>query len=506
MSRGRRAILGFGTDIAGQVLLTLAALSMAPIILHHITAELYGFWLTALSIVAFLGLVDVGLGIALTRAIASISDRSDAIRLNQLISTAFVVFCLAGFVFSAVGLTLAAWIPEWFSIPQQNAHDVIKAFRIVIVASACALPCSIFSGINCGFQQMAADNISRTAVALLAVLVSWLLLYCGWGLMALAASTLFSVLATAGMAALWALRCHPEFQLRLGHFNRKDFTALLSFGGYFQLGRVANTVALNSDSVVISSVLGAQEVAPYVFTSKLATLFSVTLASKMPIAAMPALSQMYAIRDFVLLQAAFIRMTSYAVRLAICGGTVYALGNKDFVTLWVGASQYGGLALSAVFCYWVLQDTIFRGTASALFASGELRAWSWICLGEAALNLSISLLLVREYGLLGVALGTAIGKTLTTAWLLPILICRSMQLRLGSYLIEGYIKPAFRCLLGILLVSAGYIYWGGEPSWWRLSFLGGAVFGLNVILFEGIQFIRNPAAAFAAFRAFRQAR
>jgi O-antigen/teichoic acid export membrane protein len=506
MSRGRRAILGFASDTAGQGLLTLAGLAMAPIILHHVTAELYGFWLTALSIVAYLGLVDVGLGLALTRAIASHADRADAHRLNQLISTAFFAFCLAGLVFSAVGFALSAWIPGWFAIPPQNAQEVIRAFRVVIVASACALPCSIFSGINCGFQQMAADNLSRTAVALLAILVSCLLLYLGWGLMALAASTLFSVLATAGMTARWALRCHPGFQLRLGHFSRKDLKALVSFGGYFQIGRIANTVALNSDSVVISSVLGAHAVTPYVFTSKLATLFSITLASKMPTAAMPALSQMYAIRDYPRLQAAFVRLTGYAVRLAICGATVCALGNRDFVTLWVGSSQYGGLALSAVFCYWVLQDTISRGTAGALYASGELRAWAWICLLEAALNLGFSLFLVRDYGLLGVALGTAIGKTLTTAWLIPILICRSMHLRVGSYLFEGYIKPALRCLFGVLVVVVIFTWQTGEPSWWRLILLGGAVFAVNVAAFEGIQFARDPTAAMAALRGLRQTR
>lgn len=504
MSRARRAILGFASDTAGQVLLTLAGLAMAPIILRHVTAELYGFWLTALSIVAYLGLVDVGLGLALTRTIAAHSDRADIQRLNQLISTAFFAFCMAGLVFAAVGLSLAAQIPGWFAIPPTHAQEVIRAFRIVIVASACALPCSIFSGINCGFQQMAADNLSRTAVALSAIMVSWFLLFRGWGLMALAASTLFSVLATAGMTARWALHCHPGLQLRLSHFRRHDLKTLVTFGGYFQFGRIANTVALNSDSVVISGVLGAHAVTPYVFTSKLATLFSITLASKMPTAAMPALSQMYAARDFPRLQAAFVQLTGYAVRLAICGTTVCALGNRDFVVLWVGGGQYGGLALSAVFCYWVLQDTISRGTAGALYASGELRAWAWICLLEAALNLGFSLFLVRYYGLLGVALGTAIGKTLTTAWLVPILICRSMNLRFRSYLSEGYITPALRSLPGVLVVAAVFTWQAYEPSWWRLVLLGGAVFGVNVAAFEGIKIARDPTAVVAALRALRR--
>ena len=32
---------------------------------------------------------------------------------------------------------------------------------------------------------------------------------------------------------------------------------MLKFGGYFQVGRVANTIALSADNVVIASILGA---------------------------------------------------------------------------------------------------------------------------------------------------------------------------------------------------------------------------------------------------------
>jgi len=310
MSRGRRAFLGFASDTLGQLLLTLAGFAMAPLILGHISAALYGFWLTALSILAYLGLIDAGLGLALTRAIAAHAGQVNDSRLNQLISSAFFAFCVAGLIFAGAGLSISAWIPDWFGIPAHDAPAVVRAFRVVVVASALALPCSVFSGITCGFQRMAIDNLTRTGVALAALLLSCVLLFLGWGLMALAASTLFSVLATAMLTGYWALQYHPGLQLRMHLVSRQELRALVSFGGYFQLGRVANTVALNSDSVVISSVLGAQSVTPYVFTSRLATLFSITLASKMPIASLPAMSQMYAARDFPRLQSALIRLST----------------------------------------------------------------------------------------------------------------------------------------------------------------------------------------------------
>ncbi|MDA7540937.1 oligosaccharide flippase family protein [bacterium] len=497
MGRSRKAKLGFASDVGGTLLLTLVGLAMAPLILHYISVEVYGFWLTAVSVIAYLGLVDAGLGLALARTIAAYAGREDVRRVNQVISTAFFSFCAGGLIFALIGLLIAPRVPDWFSIPTENAPDVVRAFRVAIVAGACALPCSIFSGINNGFQRMAFDNLSRTVVALTSLALSVLLLYLNWGLMALAVSTLFQVFATAGLQAIGVLRFQRGLRVSLSYCNRVDLKELVTFGGYFQLARIANTVSLNSDNIVISSILGAHAVTPYVFTAKLATLFSVSLASKLPIAVMPGMAQLYENQNFSRLRTTFCQLTSFAVRLGVCSATVCALGNRDFVILWVGNSQFGGLALSSMFCIWGLQDVFFRGAAGVIFASGRLRGFGFASIIEAALNVSLSLVLVQKYGLVGVALGTVVAKTLTTGWFVPVTICRSINLQLSRYLIDGLIKPAFRCLLGVSVVTVIFIGIGQgyEPSWWRLVLLGGAVFGTNILAFEGIQFARDPMAA-----------
>ena len=478
----------------------LANLALAPLILRQTSQAQYGFWLTALSVLGYLGLMDLGLGMALTRAIAAEAGRADDIRLNRLISTGFFAFSVAGLVFAAVGLCLAPWIPRWFGIPPADAPAVLRAFRIVVVASAAALPASVFSGVLCGFQRMAVDNLVRTGVGVAALVVSLALLWFGWGLSALALSTLFTVVASSALAARWAWRCFPGLRLSLKQVNCADLRELLGFGGYFQLARIANTVAVNSDSLVISNVLGAQCVTPYVFTSKLATLCSQALASKLPIAALPAMSQMFGVKDFAGLQSAFIRLSVYATRLAVVGCTVCALGTREFVTLWVGGGQFGGAALTAVFCYWVLQDTIYRGTASTIYATGQVRSFALASLAEASLNLGFSLLLVRHFGLVGVAFGTSIGKTLTTAWVMPVLVCHGIGLGLGRYVWQGIARPALSSLPGV--AAAGFVWagLGAGSAWWKLAVLGATAVLANVAAFEGLRCVRDPSSSLLVLR------
>lgn len=495
MSRTRRAIFGFATDTGGQVLLTLANFALTPLILKETSQAQYGFWLTALSVLSYLGLMDMGLGVALTRAIAGESRQSNEAKINSQVSTAFFTFCGAGLFFALIGFGFSFFIPEWFGIPSADSPAVLQAFRIVVVAGALALPSSVFSSVLCGFQQMSVDNILRTAVAASALLVSLALLWAGLGVQALAISTLFTVIATGALSGWWALRCFPGLKLRPTLVNKANLRSLLQFGGYFQLGKVANTVALNSDSVVISGIMGAQHVPIYALTSKLATLFSFTLANKLPTAVFAAMSQMFAQREFDALRSTYLRLSVYAMRLAIVGATICALGNRDLVTLWVGGDQYGGAALSAIFCYWVLQDTLSRGTASAIFATGQLRGWAFVCLAEAVLNLGASLVLVKQYGLIGAALGTAIGKTLTSAWLTPLLVCRSINITLRHYSWVGVFQPIIRSLPAVALTVIIYWMLPETATWWKLAVLAIAAVFSNLVVFEGIAIARNPALA-----------
>jgi O-antigen/teichoic acid export membrane protein len=478
--------------VIGQLVITLANFAIAPVILHYTSQILYGVWISALSILSYVALTDLGMNQALTRIIAGMAGQAKDEALNRVISTAFFVFCVAGAIVLIVGFSISAQIPHWFDVPAQDIEGVVSAYRIAVIAGALALSCAVFSGVVTGFQRLAVDNTVRNAVALVGLALSVGLLMLGWSLLALALSMLFTVVATAVLTGYYAWRFHPGIQIRPAYVNLEDFKHLIGFGGYFQLGRIANTVAFSSDNLVISATMGASHVMPYVFTSRLATAISFTVASKLPVAVFPAMSQMFAEKDFANLQRVTLRLGAYSARLAVVGAAVYAAVNQQFVALWVGPQQFGGTLLCAVFCYWILQDTISRSTTGIVFASGKLRLWSFASLAEAALNLAASLLLVRQLGLVGVALGTSIGKTLTTAWIVPLLICRSIRLSARRFIWEGILKPGLISLPSVVATLSLAVLLSADLGWLRLFVIGAAASVANFLSFEGRVLLRNP--------------
>lgn len=489
-SRSKHAVLGFITDLGGNALLIVAGLITAPIILHLTSESMYGFWVTTLSVLGFLALTDIGIGISLTRLVAGMTNEQERPALSRLVSSAFFSFCAAGFVFLLAGIGVSPFITGWFKIPPAEASSIISAYQIAVLSGAIALPLSIFSAIITGFQRMAVDNSVRNLIALIAVGITLGLLYAGLGIIALALAMLFTVGASSLINFFYVRRLCPHLAINITLVNRQDLLRLLTFGGYFQLGRIANTIAVSADSIVIAVAKGAAMVTPYAFTSKLAVLFSINLASKLPIAVFPALSQMVAMNQIKQLQRVFIVLTRYATRLAAVGAIFFIIVNEKFVSLWVGPQHFGGPLLNAVFVYWILQDTIFRGTTSLIYALGDMRNWVVVTFAEAGINLFISIMLVGTLGLAGVALGTSIGKTLTTAWYGPYFTCKKLNLSVRRFIWDGVLYTTLRSLPGVGLTAWLSYALPTNLGWIWIIVVGMAAVLTNIISFEGIELVK----------------
>jgi len=491
-SRTQKALLGFASDVGGLIALTIISFIAAPIILELTSQTLYGFWVTTISILGYLALTDLGLGMSLTRFIAAIASKGNSKELNGIINTAFFTFCLVGLLFFIIGISISSYIPSWFKIPKEESMFVLSAYRIAIISGALALPLSVFSAIVVGFQQMALINISSNIISIVSVGLSIILLYLGIGLVALPIASLFIVVVGSLVSFVYAKKYFPELKLSITEFNKKDLKKLVSFGGYFQLGRVANTVALSSDNIVIASTLGVGNVTPYAFTSKLPIMFSVALASKLPNAIFPAMTEMFANNEIEKLRQIYKRLTFFAVRMAFFGGALIFIVNPMFVKLWVGYENYGGNFLNFVFVLWAIFDTIYRGTTAIVYASGDLKSWTIASSIEAVLNIIISLILVGPLGLSGVALGTLISKLLTTGFYMPYWVCCKLDMSVNNLVKKSIISPIIRSLpsIGITLLLANYL--SLNNGWLWIVIVGSTLAITNLFMFEGLALTGLP--------------
>ncbi len=145
-----------------------------------------------------------------------------------------------------------------------------------------------------------------------------------------------------------------------------------------------------------------------------------------------------------------VKMTSGA---ALSASFIFYYLNKDFISIWVGSDNFGGMELTAAFACLLFFHSVHKAAAVPLSGALRLKEISLMSIVEAVMNLVLSIFLVQYIGLAGVALGTLIAGLLTSWWFTPLLTCRTIGLDYRLYWKAGVLKGTLPVLpLGVCLI------------------------------------------------------
>jgi len=451
-----KAFKGFLSDSIGSLILSIVNVLSIPVILFYISNDSYGMWLTFFSIISYFGLADLGIGQSVIRSLAiEINNNNNSKKIHGIIGSALVFYIIISLVILIIGFVIPELFPKTFTF---ESNRVLKStYFIALFTAALSLPLSIFRLILIGFEELSKVYNYTNLISILSISISLILLYLGLDTISLAIAFLTNIIFSS--LIFWKIITNKfkVIDFKKISFNKNIFKELFSFGGYFQLGAIANSVILNTDNILISSNLGAGMVPTYQFTSKLAQTFSVNIASKLPNSLFPKLTELFSKNKKVLLGQIYCRLLFISVRLAVFGATIIFFINEKFVQIWVGLENYGGDSLSYIFILWLILETIQRGTGAVIYASGEIKSFTYVMILEAILNIIISIYLVNTHGLIGVAFGTIFSKLVCSFWYAPYFTIKKLELRFISVFYKSVLIPIFSSLpsilIGYLLVS-----------------------------------------------------
>lgn len=482
-------IKGFSSDVFWQITNTIAGFVAVPFILNYISSEIYGYWLAIVSVLTYLGIFDFSIGMSLTHSISSVS-RNKSEKLNSLINSGLIFLTILGFLILILGYILSLFVDHIFNIPAIYKHDIIISFRLLILSLAVSLPLSVFSSILIGFNELFFEKNIKEGVRFFGILLSLVLIYKGYGVIGLAISYLFTIISSGIILLLFSKYMHfKELVFSLHRYQKNTVKKLLSYGGLFQFGKIANTISYSADTVIIGIFLFGGEITVYTISSKLVMLIGIVFMSKLPIAFFPTLSKLFSLKEYDTIQKITGSILSYTLRIAIIGSIFIFFGNLSFVSLWVGPEYYAGNNLNIVFISWLIIDAFHRGTSVVIQASGKLNKWAGICCVEAILNIILSVLLINQYGLLGIAISTTIARLITGVYFIKI-TCDIIGNNYSVFYsrIQKALLFSFPAILFGLLFKYYFVTFA---SWISLSVFGLLLLVINISLIEGVKMYKS---------------
>lgn len=481
--QGRVVALNVGGRYVTLGLELMLGLVMLPFNALHLGASEYGLWMLAASIVAYFPILDLGLGSAMERSVAHYRAHRDPDAINEVASTLVFVFAATGLL-ALIVVTGIAWnIGPLFGLNPTQAHTGRLVMLTIGLQVALGLPFTVFGGVVNGFQRTYLNAAVGTAVSLSVAAVNVTVLLTGGGLVELVAAMTTTRMLGYVAYRLNAYRVFPLLRIRLSLFRRARLRELTGFGAWMFLQGASCKINYASDPIVIASFLTTGSVAVWTIAQRLADAV-LQLTNQLNYVLFPIVVDADTSGRNDRLTEVLVQGTrlSLATILPVAGSL--ALLAEPVVVGWTGP-QFASAALLVKILAMVVLVRVGSWTANTVLqGAGGHRLVAISNLLTAGVNVGLSILFIRWFGLPGVAIATLIPVTVRALFVVIPVACARVGMPLTEF-VAAAIWPA--AWPAIVVLGALALFRNPQATSLIYALLQGATAGLvYAALFLGV--------------------
>lgn len=460
MNRTKAYIRGLTSITAQRILTKAIGLFVTPIVLSYLGQDAYGMWITIGSFIGYMGIMDVGITGSVTQMIAKSDTKDQMSRINTIVNNSFFLQIAIGLVIILTGSGLSFFFPSWFKIDTVAEDTVWLAFLLAAISYGIALPPKTLKALIKGKQRLALVIWMEFFLFLIRTGLNLLLLEMGFNLIAMPIGALVVGLLAYPFFLYMAKKSLPALSLHIKNCSWKEAKGIFKVSSVWFIGMISAVVIYTTDTIIIGTLLSVSLVTTYALTYRLTEIIREFIYS-ISATAMPGLGQLTGEGDIEKIRAVFITMLPLILNLAISAAFFIAMFNQIFVSLWVGSDIYGGDTLNAIFAATLFTTVVFHSFSVILSSGLHLNTVVISRAVEAILNILLSLWLVEENGLIGVALGTVIASLMTSFWAVPYFAAKYMKLSLHGFVVKFLVTLGIPFVLYLLLLLLTNMYEDG---------------------------------------------
>lgn len=409
--RSGRILRAAAAGLSARGVAMLVSFATIPLTVRYLGGERYGAWVTISTLLAWLQLADLGLGNALTNALATAHGDRDQDAARAYVATAFWTFAAVAAALALVFLPIWIWL-DWGRVlnvrsavaQAEVAHAVGLAFALFVLG----FPFLVLDRIYAAHQEgwLASYWAMAANVASLAAIVA--VTRADGGLVALVGAFSGSRLVVQAASAVWLFGRHRPW-LRPGwrHVSLDVARRLGRPGGLFLLLQLAAIALFETDNVVIAQLLGAEAVTPYSVAWRLFTIPSLLVALWFPYL-WPAFTEALGRGDVRWMARAFAVSTVVGTATALALAIPLAWLGRPILALLGGPAAAPTAGLLAWMAAWSVINAYCTNVSCLLNAAGRLSLQVACGLVTAAANLVLSVLWAPRHGGAGVIAATVV--------------------------------------------------------------------------------------------------
>jgi O-antigen/teichoic acid export membrane protein len=445
-------IRNVGSGYVDSVVGGLVFLVLTPVLIQKLGVEQYAIWILAHTITYYIGFLDLGIGSAQVRYQAWLSARDRHASVRRLTSTVSLLLTAAGIVGALLALIVSAQTPtSWLEVSAAAAVD-FPILMIVLAANLLvAMPASAIENIYEGAQRFDLRNIRSAVLSLITATVQLVLLYRGYGIVAIAIVELLSLCAQLLFDLIVTNRLLPRVLNVPARFEPRLWKRIRPFALWSSLDEVLVEGTPHLDRLLVALLLPLSLLTPYSLAIALAGVLAVIVHPFVePL--LPFATRLHADPAGGGMTRLLLVATRAAIAISAPLAIVLATFGEPALALWVEEAEphtQGALVPIVVFDAFV--SVMLWPGALLLMAMNRMRAIVLLTVVEIAVALVLVLFLTPKFALSGLALGILIANVSVGMALQTPLLCKELKLSIPDFLHQTCTRLLLACVPALVI-------------------------------------------------------
>jgi O-antigen/teichoic acid export membrane protein len=441
LTRGSLLARNAALNLVGSALPALAALVAVPILLRALGEVRFSVLVLAWTTLGYFSLFDLGIGRAVTHAVADRIGREQDEEIGTAIWMSLAILAPVGILGTALLFAGSPALASWLGIPPELRAEAVTSFRILAAAVPFAAAAGALRGALEAKQFFGVVNALRVPHGLITFLGPIATLPFSHSLVPAVA------ILTIGRAALCVAHLIviakkiPEFRRATSRWSAGIARSLLSFGGWTQVTYIVSPLMATLDRFVVGAVLGIGMVSYYAAPHELVTKMWLFTIGVLPVffSALATTARRDPERTAML----FDRLLRLTVAVMFLPALLITLLAPDILRVWLGPLFVArSTAVMQVLAIAVFVNCAGQGAYTLIQGLGRPDITGKYHLGELPVYAFVLWYLLPRYGIMGAAMAWAIRTIADTILLLatcpPLLPeSRAAVARIGLWLTGG---------------------------------------------------------------------
>lgn len=455
-----------------------------PILLHFIGKSEYGLYQLMGSLIAYFGVMDFGLSVAVVRFYAKAKTEGDAAGAENILALALRGYGIISLVAVALGALVYEALPAIFddSMTAAELAEAQAIFLLLLLNIVLTLLTTIFrSVINAEERFFFLKGTETVQLILQPLLVVLLLMASPSAFSVVLVQTVLNVVLS--FWRMWYCFAKLHTTVRYHGTDRGLYASFFRLTVSAFIVSITDQIFWKTNQVILGVISGMEAVAVYAVASLIHMNYS-ALSCAISGVYLPHVTALVAKRAPASeISALFIRIgrTQYFLLLLVMSG--FILFGRDFIRFWTGRGFEEVYSITVLILI-PLTIALIQNLGSAILQAVnryEIRAWTFLGIG--ILNLALAIPLGLAYGGIGCALATGVSLFLGEGLVMNWVYAKNLQLAIGCF----WKEMAKISLLALPCVAFGLLLNDLWPQTGIDGFLGKVV--AYTLVYSGIMYV-----------------